>query len=667
MGFHAIPSFPAMPIMNRKSLQFAALTACALLPMRAVQAIDKSQAAVQPQFVSQLIVKERGASGTGTLDVASATQRWAATAQLPLGYKRPMSTGAHVVMLPKAMSLDDAATVAKRMEASGQFEYVSPDRTMRPAAAVTDPLFSQQWNLMPTSTAAGGANITNAWGTTKGSGVVTVGIVDTGLIATHADLSGAAIRTGYDFVSSTAMTGTPDPQTGLSIPLHFVENDGSEQGRDTDPSDPGNWVSSTDAANYPTFCGTATNSDWHGTFVTGLIAAQQNTIGIAGIAPATGVLMARALGKCGGVSSDIIDAMTWAAGGAVLNVPANTNPAKVVNLSLGGAGSCTSAEQAGVNAVRALGASVIVATGNESGPVDSPANCSGVIAVTAHTIDGDNASYANVGAQTTLSAPGGGSGTVLPGNGSLIPSLFNNGTQGPTTDAYAQGAGTSFATPHVSGVAALMLALVPTLTPDQVATLLKQSSRPFPAGTYCATHAGMCGSGMLDGAAALLQTQGKPTLHTATPAAGATANTAVTLAAVGGPGFGTSVASVTWNQTAGSAVTVTSSGPDANGAISGTFTPPSQGTYSFNVTLTNSAGATATDSVTLSVAAAAPTSTGTPSTGTTGGTTGGTTTSTSSSGGGGGGGAVDLPFALLFVAIGLAASLRRRPDARHAD
>ena len=649
-----------MATMNPKSLTMSALVASALLPTFAAQAVDKSQTPVQPQWVSQLIVKERSASTTGTVDVASATQRWTAAAQLPLGYKRPMSTGAHVVMLPQAMSLDDAATVARRMEASGQFEYVSPDRMMRPAATVTDPLFSQQWNLMPTSTAAGGANITNAWSTTKGSPLVTVGVVDTGLIASHADLLGASIRAGYDFVSSTAMTGTPDPKTNLSIPLNFVENDGStEQGRDSDPSDPGNWVSSNDAANYPTFCGTSvTSSDWHGTFVTGLIAAQQNSIGIAGIAPNTGVLMARALGKCGGVSSDIIDAMTWAAGGAVTGAPVNANPAKVINLSLGGVGSCTSAEQAGVNAVRALGASVIVATGNDSGPVDSPANCSGVIAVTAHTIDGDNANYANVGPQTTLSAPGGGQGTVVAGSGSLVPSLSNNGTLGPTTDAYALGAGTSFATPHVSGVAALMLSLVPTLTPDQVATLLKQSSRPFPAGTYCATHAGVCGSGMLDGVAALQQTQGKPTLHAATPAAGATANAAVTLSAVGGPGFGTSVASVVWNQTAGTAVTVASSGPDANGAISGVFTPPSQGTYSFNVTLTNSAGATATDSVTLNVAAAA--TTGTPSTGTSGGT------ATSTSSGGGGGGAVDRRFSVLLLVAGAAAWLLRRRGAGQA-
>lgn len=77
--------------------------------------------------------------------------------------------------------------------------------------------------------------------------------------------------------------------------------------------------------------------------------------------------------------------------------------------------------------MRALGASVIVATGDEAGPMDSPADCSGVIAVTTHAVDGDRASYASVGMQTTLSAPGGGQGLVLAGNGNLIPSLFNSG------------------------------------------------------------------------------------------------------------------------------------------------------------------------------------------------------------------------------------------------
>lgn len=86
--------------------------------------------------------------------------------------------------------------------------------------------------------------------TTKGSNTVTVTVIDTGLLAGHADLSGATIQPGYDFVSSTAMTGTPDPVTNLSIPSRFVENDATA-GRDSDPTDPGDWITTSDAANYP--------------------------------------------------------------------------------------------------------------------------------------------------------------------------------------------------------------------------------------------------------------------------------------------------------------------------------------------------------------------------------------------------------------------------------
>ncbi|MDN8921181.1 S8 family serine peptidase, partial [Staphylococcus aureus] len=84
------------------------------------------------------------------------------------------------------------------------------------------------------------------------------------------------------------------------------------------------WISAADAASFPTLCGSQSNSSWHGTFVTGQIAAQRNNgIGIAGIAPGVRVQMARALGKSGGVTSDIMDAMTWLAGGAVPGVISN--------------------------------------------------------------------------------------------------------------------------------------------------------------------------------------------------------------------------------------------------------------------------------------------------------------------------------------------------------
>ena len=613
----------------------------------------------QLQWVTQLIVKEKPAA-SGTLRAqseyvgAAAVQRWSAAAQLPVTYLRPMSGGAHVVTLPQAMALDDAQTVAQRMEASGQFDYVSPDRILQPMAMAGDPLFNQQWNLMPPSpSVAGGANVTAAWDTTTGVPTVGIGIVDTGIRADHADFVGATFGPGYNFVRSSAMTGLTDPKTGTAIPTGFVNNGANNSSANYDPSDPGDWISDADAASFPTLCGNRSNSSWHGTFVAGQIAAQHNSIGIAGIAPGVRVQMARALGKCGGATSDIMDAMTWLAGGAVPRLANNPTPAKVINMSLGGTGPCSRSEQAAITAARALGATIVVAAGNEAGPVDSPANCAGTIAVTAHTVEGGSAWYANVGPQTAISAPGGGVGTVVHGVGTPITSLSNTGTTGPAAspsgDRYATDVGTSMATPHVSAVAALMLSIQPALTPDDITAILKQSARPFPAGTYCATHSGVCGAGMLDAGSAIAQTQGQPTVHVGASASSVSTNANVKLTAVGGPGYGRSAGNPVWAQTAGTPVSLTTSAPDASGNSTATFTPTAAGVYSFSVALTNNAGTTATDTVSVTVMGA-PTSPGTDT---------GAGTGASPDSGGGGGGSIGFAYASLLLGASLARWLRR--------
>ncbi|WP_426394798.1 S8 family serine peptidase [Ralstonia sp. R-29] len=637
-----------------------ALTALGLASYSATPIFAAEKSATfntQLQWVTQLIVKEKPAA-SGILQRqseyagAAAVQRWSAAAQLPVTYQRPMSGGAHVVTLPQAMTLDDAQTVAQRMEASGQFDYVSPDRILRPMAMAGDPLFSRQWNLLPPAAAAGGANVTTAWDTTTGTPTVGIGIVDTGIRADHADFAGVNFGPGYNFIRSSAMTGLTDPKTGNAIPSGFVNNGANNSAANYDPSDPGDWVSDSDAASFPTLCGSQSNSSWHGTFVAGQIAAQHNSIGIAGIAPGVRVQMARALGKCGGATSDIMDAMTWLAGGTVPRLANNPTPAKVISMSLGGTGACSRSEQAAINTARALGATIVVAAGNESGPVDSPANCTGAIAVTAHTVEGDSAWYANVGTQTAISAPGGGVGTVIRGVGTGIVSLSNTGTNGPVAspsgDRYANDIGTSMATPHVSAVAALMLSIQPALTPDNITAILKQSARPFPAGTYCATHPGVCGAGMLDAGSAIAQTQGQPTVHVGASVLSVSLNTNVSLIAVSGPGYTQSAGNLVWAQTAGNPVALTTSPPDANGTSTATFTPTAAGIYSFSVALTNSAGATATDTVSVTVAEA-PTPPGTE----TGAGTG------ASSGGEGGGGSIGLAYAALLLAAGLAHRLGR--------
>src|SRR5690606_7514122 len=119
-------------------------------------------------------------------------------------------------------------------------------------------------------------------------------------------------------------------------------------------------------------------SSWHGTHVAGTIAAVTNNgIGVAGVAYNAKVVPVRVLGKCGGLTSDIADAIVWASGGSVTGVPSNPYPADVINMSLGGGGSCSSTTQAAINTARSNGTVVVVAAGNENTNASNsnPANC----------------------------------------------------------------------------------------------------------------------------------------------------------------------------------------------------------------------------------------------------------------------------------------------------
>ena len=337
---------------------------------------------------------------------------------------------------------------------------------LRATLVPNDTYYAQQWAL---NDATGGIRAPAAWDRSTGSGVV-VAVIDTG-VRPHVDLK-ANLLAGYDFISTTQ-----------------VSNDGN--GRDADAYDPGDSVAAG-------FCGTgsaASNSSWHGTHVAGIIAATAgNGAGVAGVAYGAKVLPLRALGRCGGYTSDIADAMVWAVGGSVAGLPVNPTPARVLNLSLGGRNACDTTTQNAINTARAKGAVVVVAAGNENTDVStsSPANCAGVIAVAAVGKGGGKASYSNTGTGVTIAAPGGDSGAG-------IVSTLNAGTSAPGADNYVAYMGTSMATPHVAGVAALMLAVNKNLTPDQVASLLKSSARAFPASCT------KCGSGIVDANAAVAQ------------------------------------------------------------------------------------------------------------------------------------------------------------------
>jgi serine protease len=256
-------------------------------------------------------------------------------------------------------------------------------------------------------------------------------------------------------------------------------------GRDSDASDPGDWISQADidGGALGSSCTAADigNSSWHGTRVSGLIAAASNNArGIAGIAFGAKILPVRVLGKCGGWDSDIQAGMLWAAGIAVPGMPANPNPARVLNMSLGSGGTCGTTGSGAVyrdtiNQVLAKGAVIVAAAGNTTGQaVGLPGNCPGVIAVTGLRHVGSKVGFSSVGTEVAISAPGGNCINIGAGEPCLYPMLSttNSGLNGPVgaEDAYTNNSasvGTSFSAPVVSGTVALMLSMRPALTPAE--------------------------------------------------------------------------------------------------------------------------------------------------------------------------------------------------------
>ena len=388
-----------------------------------------------------------------------------------LGVTRVRALGG---LLPNASlfraNTDAAGTLemVKQLEARSDVEYAEPNYISYALKAPNDSAYGAQWHYKS-------MNLENAWNVVDGTAApVTVAVVDTGS-SDHPDLQNTFVG-GYDFIS--------DPAEG-----------GDGDGRDADPHDLGG------------------DSGYHGSHVAGTIAAQtNNTIGVAGVNWGAKVVPVRVLGVNGsGSGVDILAGVQWAAGISVDGVPDNPNPAKVINMSLGGNRACAQAEQQLFTSLKAKGVIVVVAAGNENDDANNhaPAGCKDVITIGATGPQGNRAPYSNFGSRIDIMAPGGDTKqTFTFGGKTYAAGVLSTLIDANGNPVYGFYQGTSMATPHVAGLVSLMLSRDANLSFDTVLTRLKAASSALDATACNRPNGSDCGAGLVDALKAVNATGG---------------------------------------------------------------------------------------------------------------------------------------------------------------
>jgi serine protease len=612
------------------------------------------------QFKSGASVLRAQPLGVGMAAGPRAAQVLAQRLQLPLSDGRAIGPRMQVL---HAAGIG-AQALATRLSSDADVEWAVVDGRRFAYAVPNDPLYTAQtngttpaagqWYLRPNSgTVKASINVQPAWALTAGSASVVVAVLDTGVRFDHPDLS-SKLLTGYDFV-------------GYAVDDVAAANDGDLD--DADASDPGDWITEeedNDSSGEFYHCSTppegggwvGADSTWHGTQVAGLIgAATDNAVGMASVGRGVKVLPVRVLGKCGGFDSDILAGMRWAAGFTVTGVSVNSQPAKILNLSFGSDGACTTAYKSVMTELTQAGVTVVAAAGNDGLAVGVPANCAGVIAVGGVRHTGTKVSYSNLGPQVAITAPAGNCANEVGPCLYPIVTTSDTGTTVPASSTYSDGnirpsLGTSFSTPMVAGTVALMLSVDPSLTPAKVRSLLQSTARAFPtsgagagvgacqapSGTaqdnecYCTTTT--CGAGLLDAgdavAAAAEAASGLVAHITALPSAPEVGDTVTLDAGTSVAGTNRTITAYQWEITSGAnvaAFTGSTTGPTA------ALQANAAGAVTVQLTITDDLGAQSITSRSLTVTAA-------------------------SSGGGGGGGM--SPWWSLGL-LAAAAALRRRP------
>lgn len=366
--------------------------------------------------------------------------------QLELAAIRELTPqGPFLVAIGAAESAEQTRAALAVLQQDAAVRAAEPNRVLRPLQTgqtlrPNDPSYpDQQWQFDM-------IGLTRAWAITTGSPDIRVAVLDDGVIQ-HPDLA-ANLLPGFDFIRGT-----------------------------NDPTAP------------PTAANNRANT--HGTHVSGTVAAVgNNQLGVTGvtwqcrIVPCR-VIRARADGE-GGNAFDLAAAIRWAAGLAVTDLPANPNPCRVINMSLGGLDGpqCTpdpptTALDDAVAAAEAAGAVCVAAAGNEAQECpapqsSSPANQRNVIAVAAVGRNRERAEYSNQASTNFIAAPGGNAND-------LLSTYFEEPFNGQRTPTYQNSQGTSMATPHIAGVVALMLSANPALTPAQVREILQNTAEDLGA------------------------------------------------------------------------------------------------------------------------------------------------------------------------------------------
>jgi len=574
-----------------------------------VNPVQRHPPAAAGADIQHVIVKFRPESAPATASQSGRVQAQSAQdrldglvqrASVTLKESHEITARMHALQIQPVSSGESLAAVLARLRADPAVEYAEPDQRRYIHALPNDPLFlSGQWHLKSDIGTPSAIDAVDAWDTTTGDNSVVIAEIDTGVRFLHPDLkklaSAGRLLDGYDFVSDTT-----------------VANDGN--GRDADASDPGDWVSSTDLQNAKFKNCTQSNSSWHGTRVAGILGAlTNNSTGVAGVTWSGRILPVRGLGKCGGVDSDIIPAMLWAAGIHVSGVPDNTNPAKIINMSLGATGSCLQTYKDAIAQVTALGVLVVVSAGNEGGPVDSPANCPGVAGVAGLRHAGTKVGFSSLGSEIALAAP---AGNCVSSTGACqysIDTTSNDGTTTPGNSIYTDqtthiNLGTSFSAPIVAGIAALMASVNSHLNSAQlIARLQSGATQPFPksadptiadchvpAGasdiqnSECNCTTSTCGAGMANARQAVAEALRPFAIATASPTTAAYGQTVNLNGSSSFVSNGRTIASYAWTVVAASGETPTLANADTANA---SFTAGGNDVITLRLTVTDSQSA----------------------------------------------------------------------------